>query len=549
MGMGTMGASQAGSWNREAQAANRISRCGRFFFGAFICAALAVHATAQAAKKWDIESAIEVGEILSDNVNLEADDEDVDLITEIAPRIRLSREGGRVRARLDYRMQNLIYADNSSLNTTNHQLASFGRLEMVENSFFLDGRATAQQVLVDPNGRISSDNIAGNSNRSDVYTYGFSPHWHPRFQGYADGEFRFAYTRSESDSNGASDSDILDYIARLNSGRGFGRLNWALSYDRHEDRRDSSDADDVTFQNSYANASYRVLDRLAVFGTVGHDDDDYESSNDVKTGSWWTAGVTWFPSRFLTVSAGGGENKLFSVEWNPTTRTGLRAILTDNDVGRNEGRTWNGVFHHRTRRTVWRATYSDERTTFQTLTVEQTPIVFSSPADLSDQINELVDEGRLGAGQFDALFFDDAGITILPLSTEADEVINRQRMNGLFQGRYGRSTLLMRIFAEDRDFELSRDQEEIYGANASWIWRFMPRTRSILAGSVYHSESDNVSGPDTETDHWQLSVQLQRDLTPKTTANVAVQRQEEDADNDDDDYTENRISMFIRHRF
>ena len=99
----------------------------RFFCGLWITLLLVLlYTTTVLAGDWDITPRISVAEIYSDNINLDDNDKEYDLVTEITPGISLRGEGARLRADLDYQMQNTIFLKNSDGNGTFHQLNANG---------------------------------------------------------------------------------------------------------------------------------------------------------------------------------------------------------------------------------------------------------------------------------------------------------------------------------------------------------------------------------------------------------------------------------------
>ena len=62
------------------------------------------------AGQWTITPRLSVGEIYSDNINLDDDDKEGDLITEVTPGINIVGEGGRISGELDYQVQNTLFS-------------------------------------------------------------------------------------------------------------------------------------------------------------------------------------------------------------------------------------------------------------------------------------------------------------------------------------------------------------------------------------------------------------------------------------------------------
>jgi uncharacterized protein (PEP-CTERM system associated) len=135
-----------------------------------ILALYLVCANSANAGDWDITPRISVAEIFSDNINLDDDDKESDLVTEITPGISIHGEGGLLKADIDYQMQNAIYASNSDANGTFHQLDAFANAELAKNLFFVDASSTMGQALISADNTVSTGNLNNAGNRTDFAT-------------------------------------------------------------------------------------------------------------------------------------------------------------------------------------------------------------------------------------------------------------------------------------------------------------------------------------------------------------------------------------------
>ncbi|MCX8050212.1 MAG: hypothetical protein N3A55_11220, partial [Methylohalobius sp.] len=68
--------------------------------------------------------------------------------------------GGRLALSLNYQMQNIFSTQEGRTYDQRHQLQADSTAELIRNSVFVDANASAGQVLVNPQGRVSADNIA-----------------------------------------------------------------------------------------------------------------------------------------------------------------------------------------------------------------------------------------------------------------------------------------------------------------------------------------------------------------------------------------------------
>ena len=84
----------------------------------------------------------------------------VAVVGEVTPGISLHGEGGRVKANLDYQMQNVMIQDkNDTSYSTYNQLNSSATAELSKDLLFVDASANAGQAVIDANRSISVGNL------------------------------------------------------------------------------------------------------------------------------------------------------------------------------------------------------------------------------------------------------------------------------------------------------------------------------------------------------------------------------------------------------
>ena len=124
-------------------------------------------ATHVEAGDWDITPRISVAEVYSDNINLDDNDKEYDLVTEITPGVSIHGEGARLRADFDYQMQNTFFLRNSDGDGTFHQLNANGTAELARNFFFVDASSAMGQALINADDTASTGNLNNAGNRTD----------------------------------------------------------------------------------------------------------------------------------------------------------------------------------------------------------------------------------------------------------------------------------------------------------------------------------------------------------------------------------------------
>ena len=103
------------------------------------------------AEEWSITPSLSVIETYTDNLNLSPQGQETDsVISQINPAILIKGEGRRLSLDGAYRMQNLFYSNDSSLDNTKHQFGAGLKSELIEDWFYFDAFGQLTQQLIDP---------------------------------------------------------------------------------------------------------------------------------------------------------------------------------------------------------------------------------------------------------------------------------------------------------------------------------------------------------------------------------------------------------------
>ena len=488
-------------------------------------------ATLVEAGDWDITPRILVSEVFSDNVNLDDEDKEYDMMTEVTPGISIHGEGARIRADLDYQMQNTFFLRESDGNGTFHQLNANGTAELTRNFFFVDGESTVGQAVIDANDTTSTGNLNNGGNRTDFYTYRLSPYILPHFGNIANGDLRYTYSSVNYDE-GASDSEQYRIDAGLVSGRFWGPLSWSGEYHNDELRRDSTS--DTKFEGASGNARYLINNHFSLVAQGGYEHNEFESSsqdNDNENGTYWAVGVLWQPSRFYSLEALTGNNlTTVTASLYPTQRTSLVVNYSDMEVGRSPGEVWTGSFRHYTRHTNWDASYTEETTTTQELLLEEGGVAILGIDPITGVVNDNPQPGDLIVQ-----------VPFGPVTSLSDEVVERKRASGSVGLHTGKTGLLFTVFNEKRRFLSSQTEEETNGFSGSANRRLASRTNAIVTGSWQRRTDEDNS----ERDFWFIETRLSRQIRPRLNGNVFYRFSREESDGSQSGYDENRVGATI----
>ena len=301
--------------------------CGKvIILGFFLSGAAAIEAG-----EWDITPRLTLGAGYSDNIELKKNG-DGDMVGEVTPGISLRGKSARLKANLDYQMQNVVFLDHSEDDSTYNQLNSSATAELSKDLLFVDASANAGQAVINANRSVSVGNLSTSNNRSDYITYSVSPYLQSHLGGYADAKLRYRYTDVLYDSNGASNATINAVNANLASGRGriFKQLSWSVGYSYLKQNNDNSSNNastgngDGTYKNTDGEARYALSKSFSLVGQAGYSDNNYQTRDQIENGSYWALGGNWQPSRFYSLQALTGKNlTTATVGLYPTRRSSL----------------------------------------------------------------------------------------------------------------------------------------------------------------------------------------------------------------------------------
>ena len=509
------------------------------------------------ARNWEFDPSLTIEETYSDNIRLASDNKKGAFVTEISPGISFSRKTARNQLDLNYRMQNLYNAGGNEEYDLNHQLQFDSNTELLRNSLFLDLTSSISQQNTS-NIRSANDNITGGDNRTTVTSYGFSPYWTPHLHGYANGEVRFRYQKfsSENDNDqtsntgsalnslSLSDSETIEESVHLVSGWRFSRLTWALNFVNREQKREGGE--DVIFRNIDGLIRVHLSRKFNLFAQAGHSDNSFQSLTDRnQNGFFYTVGGEWRPSQRFGIEAGFGNNSFVTVNISPTRHMHWTTTYRDNDIGTNSGSTWETDFEFETKRSTWKASYSEDTTTTQTVLAETQTFTLVDGVTGQPVINPVTNQ----------LIQRD-----LSLPTLVDEVFIRKRGEISFAYRTGKSDINASVFNEKRIFQVSKNKDDIFGISADWNWRFTRRT-SFFARSSWQKTKRTTSSlaleegsdsTDSIDDRFDFSMGLTRRIpirfgkSSQMNGRIEYRYLNQTSDDDFNEFQENRITASLQ---
>ena len=504
--------------NTELQNKRLIQKIVFFLLG--VCAQGEVQAF-----DWIFRPTLTLREVLSDNIRQDDTDKKTALVTEVSPGFSLRTISTINTFRLNYRLQNLYNAGGDGGLDVNHQLSLNSKYQLVRNRLYIDTRSSISQQNTS-NRRIVSDNLAGRGSTT-VTTFSISPYWTPHFKSYANGLFRVTYNRVSTNGSQSNLSDTNSYSQhiRLNSGRFFSRVQWFVDFNNQQNQR--SNAADANFQSSTAQVSIFFTRFLSGFIRVGHQSNQFQSTTDSnKNGIFYTAGMQWRPSLRFSVQAGYGNNKFVTVNIMPMRRITWSTTYSNNDIGTNRGSRWQSSLRYYTRRSNWSFRYSENTVTTQQILLGQQVTLLQN-----------------GNNNNITLFRRD-----LPSLT--DEVFVNKRADLSVSFRTGRSRLNFNAYRSRRTFQVSQNNETVFGGSAGWNWNFSRRSQSNIR--LLWQQTDGRDG--TSDKRFEGVLGITRNIvnfaeSKRVNGRVEYRYVNQQSDLANNQFTENRISASLSMQF
>lgn len=189
----------------------------------------------------------------------------------------------------------------------------------------------------------------------------------------------------------------------------------------------------------------------------------------------------------------------------------------------NPGGVWSAALSVRSRRLEWRASYLEDTTTTQQLRISR---------DLPGaKLNE-PDQTDLEP--------------VAPVFSLTDDVFVRKYASTTAIVRTAKTSLLLSIFSEKRDFLGGQDDDDVIGTSAALEWRFAERTALDVQGVIQETEQPGTDQDDTI---WLLSTGVTRNIGRAGKAGLQYGRLVRSADDPELDYRENRVGAFVELGF
>lgn len=218
--------------------------------------------------------------------------QDSQFITQISPGFRWARRAGRLQGSIDYTLNARFYSKQDEADARQNALAASLRGELIEDWFFVDGRASIAQEAVTPFGRPVTASPAANDNATEVRQFSLSPYIRGRVFGTAVYEARWTAARTRGARTTGSISDTDTASISLNSAA-VSKFGWGLAA-THQ-RVDFGSGANSANDRINAQVTWAVDVELRLGLTGGRESTDIVGGTSQSYNNWgWT--LRWTPS-------------------------------------------------------------------------------------------------------------------------------------------------------------------------------------------------------------------------------------------------------------
>lgn len=489
------------------------------------CVAVALGSTcaiAQGVQSLWVEGRVSTGATLSSNGSLTLDARSEQVI-EVSPGVRVVANGARVKGSLDYSLRAMHHFQGTSDDSLGHALNALGSVELWDGRAYVDASAVISDETITAFGPNGGSGISDN-NRSETFSYRFSPYLKGRLVGTADYELRYSMAGSDTRQSGRSDSQSQE-LSLLLKGALSGPFGWSFqaqsgTTDYSLDRETRSDS--ARFNLNYALTPQWMLTALA-----GVERNDVLS---LQRESYGIAGI--------------------GADWRPSPRSRLSLDLQKRYFGHSHNLQWE----YRTGRTLWRLRDARDVSNSPTQAATASVGTLSDLLDAYYLTTETDPIKRAQLVQADLLALGLAGDTEVfqRFLASSATLARTQSLSAIVQGRRtvvtatfsrSRTSRLQSIISLGDDFD-SSDFVLQQALGLSVGHRLTPRSSLSADWSLQRNEGSLVS---QKTINKSLTLRLNTQLALRTSGSVQLRRTVQDSPTSP--YRETSIAGLVNHRF
>ncbi|SIS47583.1 TIGR03016 family PEP-CTERM system-associated outer membrane protein [Neptunomonas antarctica] len=441
---------------------------------------------------WQISKSITLAEVFTDNVDLEHDNKNSEWITTVTPNISVQANGARANLSLTGSLE--ANTGGGGSNSINPRLGASADAEVIEDFVFIDTSANITQNTVDAFSPSGVDSLNSTENTTNTYNYNISPYFTQRFKGAAEVTGRYTYNYQLNSSADVDDSSSQAVMLGVNSGSDFTQFTWGSTVNYKDSNSDTTGSE---LLSAGANFGYKLNRSWQLQSSLGYEWNEIDTNiRDSSNGTQWSLAAVW----------------------TPTTRTSLSIGYGD----RFFGSTPTLDFSHRSRKSVFTASYSRELTDSATLLSQQD--AFSTTDAFGEPIDPITG---------DPLPVSNSTINV------TDGVFVDERFDLAYTLTGKRSTFRVGGSHSTQRFEDGRSDEILQEYNVG-LTRQLSRTLDANLG-VTVSQQSRESSEDTTTINYDLGVTRKVGVDGKF--NLSYRLIDSSSDDITNDYQENRLQF------
>lgn len=482
------------------------------------------------ARPWTITPFITLAATYSDNVAaVPAPAARSGWITDITPGLRIEADASRVRGFLEYRLHDLRYSTDSSLDARQNYLQSRFTVDAVRNFAAVDLRADIAQESRSPfEAAPPGETPTASANRVETTTLEVSPWVRGAFGDVARYEARLRAGEVSTDDGTIPDTRTTEWAGRIGSASASARLGWSVEASTLEARNDEIGAlDDTRFR---ARLLWSVLPTLRLVAGTGVDRTDFAGP---PTRREDTPGAGFF--------------------WIPSPRTSVAALYERRVFGDGYGASVSW----RTARTAWRLASTKDAAVLPGLTAAGTRTNLATlAADLLAASNP---DPEVREAQARAQLAN-AGISGAPilgssLLSSRPVVYRQTELTSLYTGV--KDTLSFRYaFLEQQEYGEALDGSPAsggaqhlrrWGVDLNWSHRFTPMLTGTVALARLVTDGLSDGAPDTRQQF--ATASFATALGQRTVASAGVRFTRFDSSAPDASYDEKAVFVQVTMRF
>lgn len=495
----------------------------RLLYGTFLLSPLSLFLTDSAfAGEWKLTPSVNVQETYTNNLRLSnsSDDQEGELISDLTPKLELQGKGNRVDVDSSLSVQKIYYQSSDVDDRTNRQASLGVETELVKDWLFLDLRGQLEQRKLSQGGVGGVDILSPDSNYSDVQSTSLSPRLEHVFGNRVALGMNYTERRIEYKESTLGDARVNNVDVQLGRDQGQNRLGWQVSASR--DKQWAEDTLTSERQMTRGTLTYRTLDHLSIVLNGGDEKGEVAGSSRFEEGQYWSAGLLWTPTnRFSFQVVTGDNDRSARLEWTPISRSTIEIQYSDRTVGVHPTSAWTGSLSHRSRRTVWSLSHTQE---------------ISSDARVLFQEQASGDVAAMG---------DSAESPLIDLFDVSSESFEREVSQGNVTYTSRKNVLSAKLSKEWRSYEVSGSKTNSSRASTLWRHNLGPRLSTELSYSYQAGDEALLNDSEVVVSAFGVNRKVGR----QSELGVDIKRVAYNADDTSSEYVEKRLSAYFKAVF